>query len=242
MSHPLQKRKAQRVGHPRGLGCAALCAHKHVDRLWAYVYTIETGGSVDKTKHAIEKAKRPTKINYTTEATAYLGGLFGEFQEQTQKYHSLTAQLLSLEAQIELAEKTLCLMRDHLAMAIEKTEGAVPNDWEKVLHKVRFVGVRLADACNVLLQEKKRLTSEQLLHELNNGMYRFRTNAPLREIHAALLKQSFVEKRGSMYFWIGKPEQQMPLRMRVVSTSQVIDQTPVKEGATDSAQRKERKV
>jgi len=200
--------------------------------------TIESGGFVDKAKHAIEKAKKPTKINYTTEATAYLGGLFGEFQEQTAKYHSLTAHLLSLEAQIELAEKTLCLMRDHLAMAIEKTEGAVPNDWEKVLHKVRFVGVRLADACNVVLQEKKKLTSEQLLHELNDGMYRFRTNAPLREIHAALLKQSFVEKRGSTYVWIGTPEQQMPLRMRVVSTTQVIDQTSAKEGTTDSTKGK----
>ena len=174
-------------------------------------------------------------MHYPTEATAYLGGLFGEFQEQTAKYHSLTAQLLSLEAQIELAEKTLCLMRDHFAMAIEKTESAVPNDWERVLHKVRFVGVRLADACNVVLQEKKKLTSEQLLHELNDGMYRFRTNAPLREIHAALLKQSFVEKRGVTYVWIGKAEQQMPLRMRVVSTTQVIDQTPAKEGTTDSA-------
>lgn len=193
-----------------------------------------TGGFVDKTKHAIQKGKRPEKINYTTEATAYLGGLFGEFQEQTKKYHSLTHHLLSLEAQIELAEKTLCLMRDHLAMAIEKTEGALPNDWEKVLHKVRFVGVRLADACNVLLQGKKKLTPEQLLHELNDGMYRFRTNAPLREIHAALLKQTFVEKRGSIYVWLGTPEQQMPLRMRVVNTTQVINQNPAKEGTTGS--------
>src|SRR5260370_24934658 len=106
-----------------------LCAHKTIDKLWVRMYitdaSIEAGGSVDKSKNAIEKAKKPSKINYTTEATAYLGGLFGEFQQQTAKYHSITAQLLSLEAQIELAEKTLCLMRDHLAMAIEKTEGAV---------------------------------------------------------------------------------------------------------------------
>lgn len=191
---------------------------------------------MDKTKHAIQKAKKPEKINYTAEATAYLSGLFGEFREQTVKYHSLTRQLLSLEAQIELAEKTLCLMRDHLAMAIDKTEGAVPNDWEKVLHKVRFVGVRLADACNAVLQEKKKLTPEQLLHELNDGMYRFRTNAPLREIHAALIKPTFAVKKGNAYHWIGNAEQQMPLRMRVVSTTPVIDQNPVKEGTTGRTQ------
>jgi len=197
---------------------------------------------VDKTGNALQKTKKPKKMNYTTEATAFLGGLFGEFKEQTQKYHHLTAHLLSLEAQIELAEKTLCLMRDHLAMTINTTEGAVPNNWEKELHKVRFVGVRLADACRALLQEKKRLTPNQLLDGLNDGMFRFRTNSPLREIHAALLRQSFAEKRGEAYVWVGKPEQQMPLRMRVVTTSQVIDQTPVKESATDSAQRKEQKV
>jgi hypothetical protein len=179
-------------------------------------------------KHSISKAKKtlkkPVKVNYTTEATAFLGGLFSEFKQQTEKYHHLTAQLLSLEAQIELAEKTLCLTRDHFAMTINKTEGAVPNDWEKELHKVRFVGVRLADACKLLLQEKKKLTPDQFLDGLNDGMFRFRTNSPLREIHAALLRQSFAEKRDSAYVWVGKPEQQMPLRMRVVSTTQVIDQ------------------
>ena len=191
---------------------------------------------MDKTKHAMQKVKKTAKINYTTEATAFLAGLFGEFKEQTQKYHHFTAQLLSLEAQIELAEKTLCLMRDHLAMTISKTEGARPNDWENELHKVRFVGVRLADACRMLLQEKKKLTPVQLLEGLNEGMFRFRTNAPFREIHAALLRQSFAEKRGMTYVWVGKPEQQMPLRMRVVNTSQVIDQTPIKEGTTGSGQ------
>ena len=101
---------------------------------------------------------------------------------------------------------------------------------QTVFNKIRFVGVRLADACQALLQEKKKLTPEQLLSALNDGMYRFRTNSPLREIHAALLKQTWADKVGAAYVWKGGTEQQMPLRMRVVNTTEVIDQEPIKEG------------
>ena len=174
---------------------------------------------MDKSKHMEKRApKTAEKINYTMEATAFIRGLFHEFQEQTQKYQNLTAQLFSLEGQIELVEKTLCLTRDHLAMTINNAESVVPNDWDKVFHKVRFVGVRLADACKVLLQEKQKLTPEQLLQGLNGGMFRFRTNSPLREIHAALLRQSFAKKAGAAYEWLGESEQQMPLRMRAMKT------------------------
>jgi hypothetical protein len=195
---------------------------------------------MDKPKQLEKRAeKKPEKINYTMEATAFLRGLFQEFQEQIKKYQTLTAQLLSMEAQIELVEKMLCLTRDHFAMTIDKTESALPNEWDKVFHKVRFVGVRLADACKVLLQEKKKLTTEQFLTGLNEGMFRFRTNSPLREIHAALLRQSFAKKAaGGVYVWLGDAEQQMPLRMRALKT-RIIDQAPLKEGTTDSAEGKE---
>jgi hypothetical protein len=190
---------------------------------------------VNKSKQ-LEKqtSEKPENINYTMEATAFVRGLFREFQEQTQKYHSLTAQLFALEGQIELVEKTLCLTRDHLAMTIRNTESAAPHDWDKVFHKVRFVGVRLADACKVLLQEKQKLTPEGLLAGLNEGMFRFRTNSPQREIHAALLRQSFAKKVGGAYEWLGEAEQQMPLRMRAMRP-RTIDQTPLREGTTYSA-------
>lgn len=182
-----------------------------------------------------KKKKRGKKSNFTVEATAFLGGLFQEFQQQTVKYELFTAQLLSLEAQIELVEKTLCLTRDHLALEIRKTQSAVPNNWGKVLRNVRFVGVRLADACKVLLQENKKLTPDQLLSGLNDGMFRFRTNSPLREIHAALLKQSFAKKTDTQYSWIGTTEEQLPLRLRVLK-AQVISREPMRNGTTGSAQ------
>src|SRR5262249_33934544 len=157
--------------------------------------------------------KKAVKVHYTMEATSFLGGLYAELHEQVHKYQALTSELLSLEARIELAEKQLCVARDHFEMTISKTETALPNDWQKLFQKVRFVGVRLADACQVLLQEKKKLTPDQFLHGLNDGMFRFRTNSPLREIHAALLKQTWQKKVGDSYVWMGNPEQQMPLRM-----------------------------
>ncbi len=180
--------------------------------------------------------QKPVRIKYTMEATSYVRGTFDEFQEQVAKYKYLTSQLLTLEAQIDLNEKTLCLHRDHLQDTINNTEGAVPHDWEKVFQGVRFVGVRLADACKAVLQEKKKVTNDELLEELNEGMFRFRTNAPLREIHAALMKPTFAKKTSTGYQWIGTTEQQMPLRMRVLKTH-IIDQTPepAKEGTSDSA-------
>ncbi|HKV23285.1 MAG TPA: hypothetical protein VJN93_01725 [Candidatus Acidoferrum sp.] len=186
----------------------------------------------------MDKPKKIARVNYSMESTSFLGGLYCELHEQVHKYQALTRELLSLEARIELAEKQLCLARDHFAMTIDKTESALPNDWQKIFQSVRFVGLRLADACQALLQEKKKLTPQQFLRGLNEGMFRFRTNSPLREIHAALLKQTWANKVGDSYVWMGNPEQQMPLRMRVLNT-QVIDQKPIKDGTTGSGQGKE---
>ncbi len=163
------------------------------------------------------KPKKPPKDLITAEATSYLDGLFHEFHKQTHQYREITKELLSLEARIELAEKTLCLTRDHLEMAIGRSDSATPREWDKVLRGVRFVGVRLADACRVILQEHKKLTLEEILSGLNQGMYRFRTSSPLREIHAALLSPSFAKKEGRHYIWIGQQEQQIPLRLRVMT-------------------------
>jgi hypothetical protein len=153
----------------------------------------------------------------TAESTAYLRGLFTEFLEQKRKYSELTERLLSLEARIELSEKTLCLTRDHFSMTVAKTQDALPNDWNKVLRSVRYVGVRLADACAESLREHGKMTPEQLLRDLNDAMFRFRTNSPLREIHAALLRHPHVKKCSGAYVWIAPPDaKQVPMRLRAI--------------------------
>jgi hypothetical protein len=144
----------------------------------------------------MDKVKTPT----------YLAGLFQELRQQADKYAALTGQYLNLEARVELAEKTLCLTRDHLVMEIEKSDSTTPHDWVTTLNDFRFAGVRLVDACMVLLQENKRMTPQEMLVGLNRGMFRFRTSSPLREIHAALLRQNFAKKEDQVWVWIETPE------------------------------------
>jgi hypothetical protein len=160
-----------------------------------------------------DKARTERKVVPTSASDAFLRGLHGEFVEQVNRYHGLTAHLLELEARVELAEKQLCLTRDHFKMVIEKTEGAIPHDWETVLKQVRFVGVRIADACVALLSERKKMTPVELLDALNRGMFRFRTNTPLREIHAALLRQQHVKRIGDVWIWEGPDMDQMKLTL-----------------------------
>ena len=144
----------------------------------------------------------------TVEADSYLDGLYREFHEQVARYAQLTRNHMELQARIELAEKTIHLMRDHLATAIAQTDCAAPRDWGKTFNIVRFVGLRASDACVSLLRERKKLTTHQFLDALNLGMFRFRTNTPLREIHAGLLKQPFVKRRGDTWIWTGPSKEE----------------------------------
>jgi len=150
--------------------------------------------------------------NFSGESSAYLHGLYQELQQQTAKYAALTSELLSLEARVELAEKTVCLTRDHLALEIEQSDSAAPRNWSETLNRFRFAGVRLADACLALLKERRSMTPQQLLVGLNEGMFRFRTSAPLREIHAALLRQESAKKEDANWVWIGQVFQVAPTR------------------------------
>jgi hypothetical protein len=145
-------------------------------------------------KGAARKPARPAKPKpmTTVEVDGYLSGLYKEFRSQVDHYLEVTHNLLELEARAEIQEKNLRVTRDHLALSVEKAKTVtIPKDWTSTLKSVRFVGLRLADACVALLREQKRMTPEALFAELNLGMFRFRTSSPLREIHGALLRHPF---------------------------------------------------
>lgn len=150
-----------------------------------------------------DKPKRKEHQHPTTEAVSWVAGLFKEYAEQLNRYHALTSELLALQARVELVEKNLCVTRDHLALSIEKSEEPMPAPWRKALMSARFVGMRLADACLVILQQRKRVTHTEMLNELNLGMFRFRTNAPAREVHGAMLRQPFVKRVSDGWVWAG---------------------------------------
>lgn len=165
-------------------------------------------------------AKRPPippPSHTSLEATAFLKGLYREFKETKAKYSQQTGELHEMGARVELTEKTLCLVREHLRAAAERAQEAIPHDWTSDLNTVRFVGVRLADACALLLQEHPQgLDPESLMCGLNTGMFRFRTSSPLREIHGALLRQQYqgqVKRVGDRWVWTGGSERQTRLRL-----------------------------
>jgi hypothetical protein len=130
--------------------------------------------------------------------------LFATFHGTFANYNELLAAEREIQARLETAEKTVALTRDHLLDSLRNADDAAPpEEWKSLLDGVRFVGVRLVDACLTLLQEQGRLGSEGLLERLIAGGFRFRTASPLREIHAAMLKQQAARKAGNEYLWLG---------------------------------------
>ena len=164
----------------------------------------------------------------TVEVDGYLTGIFHELKELANKYTALTTQDAALQARMDRTEDHLRATRDHLMIAIKNAaDETVPQNWTDVLKTVEFVGMRLADACVSLLRQQKRMTPEKLLIDLNEGMFRFRSNTPLREIHATLLRHTLIQRVEGDWVWTGdQPSLPMPKK--------VIDNT-VREDAAKSA-------
>ena len=160
----------------------------------------------------------PKRVPKTTtlESGAYLKGLFKDFEEQVSRYKGLTGHLMEIEARLQLAEKTLCLTRDHLEMALATTEGSEDRakEFKRQSAKVRFVGMRLTDACTTVLKEHGKMTPAKLLDGVNEGTFRFKSNAPLREIHAALLRHPDVKREGNFYIWNAPQGVQIQMRLQ----------------------------
>jgi len=135
------------------------------------------------------------------EPSSYVKGVYAAFHKQTDEYEKLTGLLLSLEDNIAIAEKQLQVTRDYLRVVIEQTAGAAPPNWDETLKGVRFVGVRLVDACLQILREQNELTTAELIEGLNHGMYRWRSNSPAREMNAALLRQKSVTRQDDMWIY-----------------------------------------
>jgi hypothetical protein len=151
----------------------------------------------------------------THEAESYVQGAYEELRAEQQRYLNLIQLLQQTEARINLTEQKICLTRDHLQLTLAECKDAIqPRNWDRTFAAIRFVGVRLGDACMMLLSEHKSLTTEQLRHNLDHGMFRFRTAAPFREIHAAMIQQRGAEKVGEKWVWRGGGEKQIALRMR----------------------------
>jgi hypothetical protein len=163
---------------------------------------------------------KPKRRTSTNESISFVRGLYREYEEQLARYVDQIAHLFEIEARVEVIEKNLCVTRDHLATVIKNCDEAIPPEWCKKLRIARFVGMRLADACASLLRARRKMAPDEMLDALNAGMFRFRTNAPAREIHAALLRQQNVKRIADGWIWIGTDEVQTALPLRVLNASQ----------------------
>jgi hypothetical protein len=156
----------------------------------------------DHTNGYKDKQAKAPRHPPTAERRAFVRGLFNELSEQLKRYLNLGTQLAALQGQMMIVERNLQLTRDLLQAELSQTDEEVPQDWQKVLRKVRFVSARLGDACVEILREHNRLTTQEILDHLNWGQFRFRTGTPLREVNAALLRQSHVQKKNDRWTYI----------------------------------------
>lgn len=163
----------------------------------------EEAGNVEETMGQT-MFPRPHEIAPTLERQAFVDGLFSALDEQIAHYLQLVGQDADLHARLMLSERNLRLTRDHLNYLLSKTDEELPKGWQQKLHRIRFVGARLGDACIEILREKKTLSTRELLDQVNRGQFRFRTSAPLREINAALLRHPDIKRKGDTWLYIPK--------------------------------------
>jgi hypothetical protein len=142
----------------------------------------------------------------TLERQAFLDGLFQELDGQLHRYLELVGQLATLQARLDIIEHSLQVTRDHVRDVLRRSVDEVPPNWQQTLARVRFVGVRLGDACVEILRKRESLTAQDILNELNSGQFRFRTGSPLREITAALLRQPRVKRREDRWVYVPEAE------------------------------------
>lgn len=140
----------------------------------------------------------------TMERTAFMNGLYSELVEQYERYSVLLNQLLELEARVDVAEKSLKLVRDALLDAVRECgfeDATPPQEYGDMLFHMRFIGMRAAEACLEILRTHGEISMADLLQHLNYGMFRFKTGSPEREIYAALLRQPNVTRDGDRWIY-----------------------------------------
>ncbi len=148
----------------------------------------------------------------TLERRAFVNGLLDELYDQVRRYARITTELEEARGRLEVCERALRGTRDHLLAVLAHDQEELPVNWREVLDRARFVGMRTADACLEVLREHSPISTEDLLSELNAGMFRFNTPFPLREIHAALMRHPHVKRDGDC--WTYEPPAPKVVRPR----------------------------
>ncbi len=157
----------------------------------------------------------------TLERRAFVNGLLDGIARPGPALRADHDRVGGARGRLEVCERALQGTRDHLLAVLAHDQEELPVNWREVLDRARFVGMRTADACLEVLRERSPISTEDLLSELNAGMFRFNTPFPLREIHAALMRHPHVKRDGDC--WTYEPPAPKVVRPRREKEEGVLD-------------------
>ena len=125
--------------------------------------------------------------------------MIAELRERAERYAAAAAEAERLERRIAQGERRLAAAGEHLLSALEADGAEAPAAWRSALLRARMAGASAGEACAILLAEHGPLTTSGLRTELERAGFRFRGATPLREIHAALIRNSRVRRDGARW-------------------------------------------
>lgn len=179
---------------------------------------IELIGGAARHQDRMDKAEEECEHDFlyrgpSAERVGFVGGLFNALQDLLHTHTHIVLELGEIQGRFDISERNLRATRDHLLATVESSGEHVPKDWRKVIDQVRFLGARLGDAAiEVLKNEDDPCTLSEIHDVLNNGGFHFRTGTPLREIHAALIRQPGAKRDPETDTW----RYELPQPMREV--------------------------
>ena len=129
--------------------------------------------------------------------------MIAELRERAERHAAAAAGAALLERRIARGERRLAAAGEHLLAVLEADGIDAPAGWRDALLRARMAGASAGKACAIMLQEHGPLTTAGLKTMLERAGFRFRGATPLREIHAALIRNSRVRRDGDR--WSGLP-------------------------------------
>jgi hypothetical protein len=110
------------------------------------------------------------------------------------------------KSEYDFAERRLVLANEryrveHLAHPDPLSEGVIPLELSHVLETVQYLGFSLKAACRWVLEGFGAASAEEIADRLEEGGFQFKSDVPVREVHAALLKQPWAKKNQETGMW-----------------------------------------
>jgi hypothetical protein len=115
-------------------------------------------------------------------------------------------ELERARSQYEFAERRLVLAKERFYLELRahpepQSEGLLPRDLDEVISSVQYMGDSIKSACKWVLGAWMAASSEEIADRLEEGGFQFKSDVPVREVHAALMKQPWAKKNQATGMW-----------------------------------------